>query len=89
MLVEFRAFDLIVRHGWFAVSADSVTARVDSLPLDLPVSINELALRPLIPRLLLRAALVFLISLLRRIIGVSANGKAIFVASNEISIGCV
>lgn len=59
------------------------------LPLDLPVSINELALLPLIPRLLLRVAFVFLISLFRRIIGVSANGKAIFVASNVTSIGCV
>ena len=53
------------------------------------MSINELALRPLIPRLLLRDALVFLISLFRRIIGVSANGKAIFVASKVTSIGCV
>lgn len=53
------------------------------------MSINELALRPLIPRLLLRVAFVFLISLFRRIIGVSAKGKAIFVASNVTSIGCV
>ena len=62
---------------------------MDQLPLDFPVSINELALRPLKPRLLLRDAFVFLISLFRRIIGVSANGKAIFVASNVTSIGCV
>lgn len=89
MLVEFRAVDFVVRHGFLAVSIDTVKAGVNSLPLDLPVSINELALRPLIPRLLLRVAFVFLISLFRRIIGVSANGKAIFVASNVTSIGCV
>ena len=89
MLVELRAFDFVVRHGWIAVSADSEKVQMTSLPFDLPVSINELALRPLIPRLLLRDAFVFLISLFRRIIGVSANGRAIFVASNVTSIGCV
>lgn len=60
-------------------------ARSHLLPLDFPVSIKELALRPLKPRLLRRALLVFLISLFRRMTGVSANGKAIFVASKVVS----
>lgn len=57
------------------------------LPLDFPLSIKELARRPLLPRLLRRCpfSTPFLISLFRLIIGVSANGRAIFVASNDIS----
>jgi hypothetical protein len=51
-----------------------------SVPFDVPESISELALRPRIPRLLLRDPLLtsLRISLFLRIIGVSANGRAIF-----------
>ena len=89
MLVKFRALDFVMRHGCRRVSFKTLETEIISPPLDFPVSINELALRPRMPRLLLRAAFVFLISLFRRMIGVSANGRAIFVASNETSIGCV
>lgn len=63
--------------------------RSRSIPLDLPESIKELALRPRLHRLLLRDPVCapFLISLLRRMIGVSANGRAILVASKVISTG--
>lgn len=60
------------------------------IPLEVPLSISELALRPLMPRLLLLAPSPppFLISLFLRIIGVSAKGRAIFVPSLEASRLC-
>lgn len=55
-------------------------------PIDSPDSIKELALRPRMPTLLrLEEDLPlfsFLISLFRRMTGVSAKGKAIFFASS-------
>lgn len=66
-------------HG---VSGRNATRATDS-PLELPVSIRELALLPRRPRLLLRSAVPpfpSLMALLRRMTGVSANGKAILVA---------
>ena len=52
------------------------------LPFDFPLSMRELALRPLLPRLLLLWPLFARISLFRRCMGVSAKGKAILVASS-------
>lgn len=62
-----------------------------SLPSDFPLSINELALLPLIPRLLLLEpfSAPFLISLFRRIMGVSANGRETLMGSRGLSTGCV
>ena len=48
-------------------------------PFDVPDSIKELALRPLIPKLLRLCPFpACLISLFRRMTGVSAKGSAIF-----------
>ena len=69
---------------WYQHS--QITPEIRFLPFDFPESIRELALRPLLPRLLLLDPLdaPFRISLFRRMIGVSANGRAILVASKEI-----
>lgn len=61
------------------------------LPSDFPLSIKELALLPLWPKLLLLEpfSTPFLISLFRRIIGVSANGNETLIGSKDVSTGCV
>jgi hypothetical protein len=79
--VELR---LIVSNVYVqVVGSPSLSGSGAHLPFELPESINELALRPLSPRLLLRSPFPTLpsrIALFLRITGVSANGRAILVA---------
>lgn len=52
VLVEFFRFNVVVRHRYKYVN-DYIALTAGRLPFDFPLSIKELALRPLLPRLLL------------------------------------
>lgn len=86
MFVEIGCVDVFVRQRWKVVSTAVSIANSTRpfVPLDAPESISELALLPLIPRLLrlpfppFSDLASFRISLFRWITGVSARGSAIF-----------
>jgi len=83
MLVKVGGFYFVMRKSCHIISIEYSRARSQIPPLELPVSIKELALRPRSPKLLLLSPLPLFpsrIALFRLITGVSANGSAIFVA---------